>query len=79
VLNDVYGEAERQGVVVHGVRVTASGGFDADAATSTGIYVVDIDGPESAEDSEALLDTVDSVAEIPTAIRASAAAERMPG
>ena len=28
VLNDVFREAERLGIIVHGVRVTASGGFN---------------------------------------------------
>src|SRR6478609_2658137 len=46
VLNDVYREAERLGVPIDGVRVTASGGFDTDTWQSTGIsYAVDIDSP----------------------------------
>jgi hypothetical protein len=77
VLNDVYREAERLGVIVHGVRVTASGGFDDTTAKSTGIYyVVDLDSPALAAELDALMETVDSVAEIPKAIRAGAPVER---
>jgi uncharacterized OsmC-like protein len=78
VLNDVYREAERLGVLVRGVRVTASGGYDTESWQSTGIgYVVDIDSPARASELVALLDAVDAVAEIPRAIRAGAAVERM--
>jgi anti-sigma factor RsiW len=78
VLNDVFREAERLGVIVHGVRVTASGGFDTETWESTGIgYVVDVDSPASAGELDALLFTVDSVAEIPKSIRAGAPVERM--
>jgi hypothetical protein len=44
---------------------------------STGIrYSVEIDSPAPASDLDALLDTVDSVAEIPKSIRAGATVER---
>lgn len=73
VLNDVYREAERLGVVVHGVRVTASGDFDIETWQSTGIsYAVDIDSPGTAGHLDALLEAVDTVAEIPRSIRAGA-------
>lgn len=78
VLNDVYREAERLGLVVRGVRVTASGGYDTDTWQSTGIgYVVDVDSPASADDLDAVLEAVDSVAEVPKAIRAGATVERV--
>ena len=78
VLNDVFREAERLGVIVYGVRVTASGGFNTDTWQSTGIgYVVDVDSPASARERDALLKAVDSVAEIPKSIRAGASVARM--
>lgn len=78
VLNDVYREADRLGIVVDGVRVSASGGFDTETWSSTGItYSVQIDSPAPDEDLEGLLGTVDSVAEIPRAIRAGATVERV--
>jgi len=78
VLNDVFREAERLGVIVYGVRVTASGGFNTETWESTGIgYVVDVDSPASAGELDALLEAVDAVAEIPKSIRAGATVERM--
>jgi uncharacterized OsmC-like protein len=78
VLNDVFREAERLGVIVHGVRVTASGDFNIETWGSTGIgYMVDIDSPTSADELDVLLEAVDSVAEIPKSIRAGAPVERM--
>lgn len=78
VLNDVFREAERLGVTVSGVRVSASGGFDPATWHSTGIaYVIDVDGPASPEDLEAVLAAVDAVAEIPKAIRAGATVQRL--
>jgi anti-sigma factor RsiW len=78
VLNDVFREAERFGVIVHGVRVTASGGFDIETWESTGIvYVVDVDSPASVSELAALLEAVDRVAEIPKSIRAGAVVKRV--
>jgi hypothetical protein len=78
VLNDVFREAERLGVSVDGVRVTASGGFNTETWESTGIgYVVDVDTSASVDELDALLDTVDSVAEIPKSIRAGASVDRV--
>ena len=78
VLNDVFREAERLGVIVHGVRVTASGDFNIETWESTGIgYMVDIDSPTSADELDVLLEAVESVAEIPKSIRAGAPVERM--
>ena len=75
--NDIFREAKRLGVVVHGVRVTASGGFNTETWESTGIvYVVDVDSPASAGELAALLEAVDRVAEIPKSIRAGATVTR---
>jgi uncharacterized OsmC-like protein len=78
VLNDVYREAERLGVPLSGVRVTAAGGFERPAWRSSGIeYGVEIDSPAAAADIERLLSTVDQVAEVPKAIRAGASVTRV--
>lgn len=77
VLNDVYREAAGLGVPLDGVRVTATGEFDTDAWTSTGIsYAVALDSPASSDEIARLLAVVDEVAEIPRAIRAGAAVRR---
>lgn len=78
VLNDVYREAEGLGLSVRGVRVVASGGFDPETWISTGIsYTVKIDSPASPAELGALIDVVDSVAEIPKSIRAGATVENV--
>jgi uncharacterized OsmC-like protein len=78
VLNDVFSEAERLGIIVNGVRVTATGGFNTETWESTGIgYAVDIDSPAPVGELDALLQAVDSVAEIPKSIRAGATVERI--
>jgi uncharacterized OsmC-like protein len=78
VLNDVYREAEQLGVAVRGVRVAASGGFDTETWRSTGIsYAVEVDTTAPAAEVDALLDRVDIVAEIPSAIRAGASVDRV--
>lgn len=77
VLNDVYREAERLGVEVRGVRVTAGGGFDPETWQSSGIgYAVEVDSEASANDIDRLLATVDAVAEIPKAVRQGGAVSR---
>jgi uncharacterized OsmC-like protein len=76
VLNDVYREAENLGIAVRGVRVSASGAFDTDTWQSTGIsYTVELDTAAAAAAADELLRLVDSVAEIPKAIRAGANVE----
>jgi uncharacterized OsmC-like protein len=77
VLNDIYREAERVGMHVDGVRVTAQGGFDQETWTSTGIeYLVAVDSRAGAEKIERLLAIVDEVAEIPKALRAGVVVRR---
>jgi uncharacterized OsmC-like protein len=77
VLNDVYREAEKLGVKVDGVRVTAQGGFDEETWHSTGIeYLVAVDAPTSAETIERLLAVVDEVAEVPKALAAGIVVRR---
>jgi hypothetical protein len=78
VLNDVYREAANLGLDLLGVRVSASGGFSTETWQSTGIgYVVELDSTASEGEIETLLRLVDSVAEIPKAIRAGASVERI--
>jgi len=78
VLNDVYREAETLGVPVDGVRVIATGAFDTGTWQSTGIeYAVEIDSSASADRIDELCTVVDSVAEIPKAIRAGAPVHRV--
>ena len=70
VLNDVYREAEALHLALDGVRVRATGGFDTDDWTSTGIeYVIDVETDATVGEVEALLTRVDEVAEIPRALR----------
>jgi uncharacterized OsmC-like protein len=77
VLNDVHREAQKLDIAVRGVRVQATGGYDPDSWQSTGIeYTVNIDTPASPEAIQHLLEVVDSVAEIPRAIRAGAPVRR---
>lgn len=79
VLNDVYREAERLAILVDGVRVEASGGYDHDSWQSTGIeYSVEVATPAPREELQRLLERVDAVAEIPRAIRAGAPVRRAP-
>ncbi|WP_308120755.1 OsmC family protein [Paractinoplanes bogorensis] len=77
VLNDLYREAQQLGLVLNGVRVTASGGFDSATWVSTGItYGIELDSTASEEERTALVARVDEVAEIPRAIRAGAPVQR---
>ena len=78
VLNDVYREAARLGIELDGVRVSAAGGFDTDNWRSTGInYSVEVSSPAPIEQVAHLLDIVDSVAEIPRALRWGAPVQRI--
>jgi uncharacterized OsmC-like protein len=78
ILNDIYREAATLGIQVDGVRVSATGGFDTDTRTSTGItYSVEVGSPASAQELARLLDLVDDIAETPRAIRAGATVQRL--
>ncbi|MEV5712478.1 OsmC family protein [Amycolatopsis mediterranei] len=79
VLNDLYREAERLGIELAGVRVTAGGGFDTTTWASTGItYSVELDSAAPTEELDRLLAVVDDVAEIPRALRAGPPVRRAP-
>jgi uncharacterized OsmC-like protein len=78
VLNDLYREAAALGIDLHGVRVTAAGGFDPATWQSTGIgYWVEVSSDASAGQLAQLLEAVDQAAEIPRAIRAGATVQRI--
>ncbi|GAA4889407.1 hypothetical protein GCM10025789_02260 [Tessaracoccus lubricantis] len=78
VLNDVYREAAGMGLEIDGVLVSATGGLDEDTWQSTGIsYAVEIDSPEDPEVLDELVATVDSVAEIPKALRTGTTVRRV--
>ncbi|PVG81702.1 osmotically inducible protein OsmC [Nocardioides gansuensis] len=78
VLNDTYREAQRLGVQVDGVAVVASGGFD-DQWASTGItWSLEVESPASPDEVESLARVVDSVAEVPKALRAGTTVTRAP-
>ncbi|HEU5483717.1 MAG TPA: OsmC family protein, partial [Microlunatus sp.] len=77
VLNDVYREALELGIEIGGVRVSATGDFEAGTWSSTGIgYEVEVDTTAVAVELDALLKRVDDVAEIPKSIRAGASVAR---
>jgi hypothetical protein len=77
VLNDVYREAAKLNIPVEGVRVDAAGGYDHESWQSMGIeYTVQVASSASSRELARLLDVVDTVAEIPRAIRAGAVVRR---
>jgi hypothetical protein len=76
VLNDTYREAQRRGIRLDGVAVTADGGFD-DFWASTGItYTISIDAAGAPEVLHDMLEAVDQSAEIPKVLRAGAKVTR---
>ena len=78
VLNDLYREAAALGIGLHGVRVTATGGFDPATWQSAGIdYAVEVSSDAPAGQLAQLLEVVDQVAEIPRAIRAGTTVRRI--
>jgi uncharacterized OsmC-like protein len=78
VLNDVHREAQRLGIGVDGVRVTAWGDFDTETWRTTGIdYTVDVSSAAPRGDMDELLRIVDEVAEIPKALQQDARVGRM--
>jgi hypothetical protein len=77
VLNDLYREAERLAIAIDGARVRARGGFDPVTWSSTGIeYEVDIASAAEHDQIARLVTVVDSVAEIPKALRAGTTVTR---
>jgi hypothetical protein len=77
VLNDTYREAQRLGIPLDGVEVTADGGFDEDWVSTGVTYQLRIDSPADPVALAELGDVVDDVAEIPRAVRAGAAVRRV--
>jgi hypothetical protein len=78
LLNDVYRESARLGMVVNGVRVRACGGFDTSTWASTGVlYDVEVDSDESDTDVAHLIEIVDEVAEIPRTLRSGTTVKRL--
>ena len=78
VLNDVYRESIRLGVVVNGARVRACGGFDTSTWASTGvIYDVEVDSDASEADVAHLIEVDDEVAEIPRTLRSGTTVKRL--
>lgn len=70
VLNDVYREAQRMGIEIDSVAVTADGAFGGDPVVSTGItYSVDVASPASPDQITRLIAHVDSIAEIPNTLK----------
>ena len=77
VLNDVYREADKLGIRIDGVQVTAQGGFEDATWRSTGIeYLVAVDSTAPPTQIERLLAVVDDVAEIPRTLAAGTAVRR---
>lgn len=78
VLNDLYREAAALGIELDGARVSAGGGFASDTWQSTGItYSIEITSPAPADRVARLLEVVDEVAEIPSAVRAGTSVRRV--
>jgi hypothetical protein len=78
VLNDVYRESIPLGIVVHGVRVSARGGFDTSTWVSTGVsYDVEVDTDSNQSEVARLIGVVDDVAEIPRALRSGTTVKRL--
>lgn len=70
VSNDLFREAKARGIRLTRVKVTAAGGFDGDPCRSTGVtYDVEVEGDASVADLEDLVSRVESLAEIPSALR----------
>jgi len=70
VSNDLYREADRQGVALRRVEVTVRGDFAGDPAVSTEVtYDVSLSGDETPERLRELVEHVDAIAEIPNSLR----------
>jgi putative redox protein len=70
ISNDLFREADRHGIVLTRVVVTAEGAFDGDPAVSSGIsYRVDVSGDATDDALHELVRLVDEIAEIPNSLR----------
>jgi OsmC-like protein len=77
VLNDTLREAGERGLHIEGVRVSARGEFDPETWQSTGVsYAVELDSAEAHAALADLVAHVDTIAEIPRALRAGMTVER---
>ena len=72
VVNDIYREAQRMGIAIDAVSVSARGGFAGSPVVSTGItYSVDVSSPAGADEVGRLIAHVDEIAEIPNTLKRS--------
>lgn len=70
VLNDIYREAQRMGIPIDSVSVSADGGFGGDPVVSTGItYRVEVASPAPRAQVDELIEHVDRIAEIPNTLK----------
>lgn len=70
VSNDLFREAAARGIALDSVRVVVRGDFKGDPAVSEPVaYDVELSGDASAEQLRALVQHVDTIAEIPNSIR----------
>jgi hypothetical protein len=76
VLNDLFREAQTDGLSIDGVAVVAGGEFDDDWGSTGVTYRVELHSTEDEWRLAALLARVDEVAEIPRAVRAGATVVR---
>jgi len=70
VSNDLFREAARREITLTRVVVTVDGGYGGQPVVSTGIsYSVEVAGPAPEADLIALVNHVDTIAEIPNSLR----------
>ncbi len=79
VLNDLFREAQTDGLTIDGVAVVAAGEFDEHWGSTGVTYRVELDSTEDESLLAAVLSRVDDVAEIPRAVRAGATVVRVHG
>lgn len=80
VLNDIYREAQRMGIPVDSVSVSADGGFGGDPVVSTGItYSVEVESPAPVDQVNDLIAYVDQIAEIPNTLKRTTEVSRTQG
>lgn len=76
VFNDLVRESRKRGITLTRISVGADGGFTADPCESTGIdYWIDIEGDASEHELNELVEHVEQIAEIPSALRRGGAAQ----